>query len=265
MKPDLLLTPQTAGQIALQGGTPGAVHTFAKAGDALLRAVFFDGGDTLLDDRFVPAGTSEVAAPAGTRSAMFLHGGTLSPSTNNRRLGLYVAEACGVDSDTTVIAHSQRVYAAHGCVVQSSTPPALTAHALDTFSGAQLLRALTDYTVFFPAGAASLILVVEPIVDDPAAALDQVRWAANAASLTNLQTVVTPERTALLMDVQAASWSLSLSLGPDWRVSAVVVSPGSSSELATLLSTTNNWDLIDDRIQTGPQPASIAITYGGTK
>ena len=265
VKPDLLLTPQTAGQIALQGGTPGAVHTFAKAGDALLRAVFFDGGDTLLDDRFVPAGTSEVAAPAGTRSAMFLHGGTLSPLTNNRRLGLYVAEACGVDSDTTVIAHSQRVFAAHGCVVQSSTPPALTAHALDTFSGAQLLRALTDYTVFFPAGAASLILVVEPIVDDPAAALDQVRWAANAASLTNLQTVVTPERTALLMDVQAASWSLSLSLGPDWRVSAVVVSPGSSSELATLLSTTNNWDLIDDRIQTGPQPASIAITYGGTK
>ncbi len=265
-KPDLLLSPLMAGEVALEGGTPGAVHSFARAGDAILRAIFLDGANRLLQDIYLPPGNSELIAPAGARTAMFLHAGTLSPVNTNVSIRRTLFEPCGVDSDTAVVAHNGRVFVAHGCVVRSNTLTGPVAHSLDTLSGAQLLRALSDYTVYFPCGASSLLLVVQPQVEQPAPAADQVRWAATGATLSNLQAVVTQERTALLMDAQVGPpWNLRIALGPDWRVSAVVLSPQSSAAVAAVLAAGGAWDLIDDRIQTGAQPALIAVTYGGTK
>jgi hypothetical protein len=106
-----------------------------------------------------------------------------------------------------------------------------------------------------------LALTVEPIgSEDPASALDEIRWYSMGAQLTRLSTVAGPSATALLMDVAAANpWRLELDLGRKWRLTGVVVVQKSARDLTNALRATDMWDLVDDRLQlAAEQPATRA-------
>jgi hypothetical protein len=102
---------------------------------------------------------------------------------------------------------------------------------------------------------------VEPIgSDDPASALDEIRWYSMGGQLSRLSTVSGPAGTALLMDVTAPKqWWLELDLGMKWRLTGVTVLQKSARDVTNALRARDMWDLVDDRLQLAPdQPATTA-------
>ena len=75
-------------------------------------------------------------------------------------------------------------------------------------------------------------------------------------------TVVGVEQTAFVCTVTApAQWDLELDLDDDWRFASVVLSAADAASVVHKLKTSTDWDLIDDRVQTGDSPGSIDINF----
>ncbi|HEY4359259.1 MAG TPA: DUF6603 domain-containing protein [Acidobacteriaceae bacterium] len=260
--PDLVLQPTKAGHIALTGGRPGVAHKLSTSGTATVRILSLGIGGELLEDHLV-TGTQSVATAVSARHLFLLHQGTLPPVVNGA-----IAENIGIESDTAVLTLTPRCFAAHSCVIQSGIPLPSAPALFDTVSGAQLLLSLNNFKVFFPSvqKGSTLVLIVAPVVASPGAALDEIRWASLNANLSGLTTVVGPNSTAFLQTVDAStSWNLEIDLGRDWRVSSVVVTATSSREMLDHLRLSTDWDLIDDRVQTGTQSTPININFEVTQ
>ena len=261
-KPDVSLTPTRAGHITIGGGRSGATHTLVTKGDATLRTIFLDRGGRVVGDTYA-TGPQNIPTPANTADVFLLHQGTRSPVATMRGLHLLV-QNIGVESDTMAIAMGPRTFAAHGCVMRSHVPLPKTASLFDTLAGAELLRSLTNFAVTFPSlvRTATLILIVQPIANTPGPALDEIRWGSDGATLSGLMTVVGVEQTAFVCTVTApAQWDLELDLGDDWRFASVVLSATEAADVMTHLRASADWDLIDDRVQTGDAPANIDINF----
>ena len=259
---DFTITISKAAHIQLSGGNSKATHRLMTSGQGMVRMLFLGRDEELLDDRYFPAGQATFT-PAGTREIVLLHGGTLPPVVNTPgALGL--ADNIGIEADTVAVAISPNTFAGHGCVVRSSGPLHSSPTLFDVLPGSELLNALVNFTVQFPTmqKGVTLIMVVEPRTAEPGPALDQVRWAALDATLSGLWTVVGTGRTAFVSTVDAGRpWQLDVDLGPDWKVSSIVVTPTAARSMADALRQSADWDFIDDRIQTGSQSLPIGINF----
>jgi hypothetical protein len=261
-KPDVSVSPTRAGHIDISGGSAGASHTLTTKGNATLRTIFLDRGGRVLADRYV-TGPQTVSTPANTADVLLLHQGTLPPLTSLRDLQL-LTQNIGIESDTAVIAMGARAFAAHGCVLRSHQPLPHTASLFDTFSGAELMQSLTNFTMTMPALArgATMVLIVQPNTANPGPALDGIRWGTDEATLSGLMTVVGAEQTAFVCTATSSvQWDLDIDLGSDWRVASVVLTSTTAADMMNRLKASADWDLIDDRVQTGAAADSIDINF----
>jgi hypothetical protein len=189
------------------------------------------------------------------------------PITNGARLagvGSPTAqESIGVEHDTVLLTLDRTVFAGHGCVLEAYTPLPFSPEPLDSVPGFTVLRAATNFRVYFPVVRPhwSLVLTVAPTVANPESAVDEVRWLSMDATLRDLHTVIGPDATALVMTVETTQpWSLDIDLGPNWRLTAAVVCGHGARDLVTFLRSHSNWDLVDDRFQQPPAGTSTRVT-----
>lgn len=253
--PTLAVPIGKAGYFNITGARPGAMHTVSTKGKGVIRAMFVSGGDEVLGDHYIAAGF-QVTAPPRTHKIVLLHEGSeppVPPMSSTSAAGVGILENIGVEADTPLVPLGPRTFAGHGCVVQTGAEPEPAPEMLEVIDGETLLSQTSSCTFSFPQvqSNATLVIVVEEVSDKAEDALDQVRWVAYHALLSDMITVITPDRTAFVMTVAASgNWTLEVDLGPDFRLGAVVVSPTSVRTMVTQLRQSLDWELIDDSIQT---------------
>jgi hypothetical protein len=161
-------------------------------------------------------------------------------------------ENIGVEHDTALLAIGRRVFAGHGCVVQSMTSTQMMPERLETVPGYELLPNLSNARIYFPAAGATatLLITVAPIGTDAPPAMDEVRWAAIGAAVSNLQTVVSAGRTAFVMSLSATRrWRLDLDIGRGWRLTSAIVCCSPQANVVRKLRSAQEWDFVDDRLE----------------
>jgi hypothetical protein len=225
--------------------------SLALAGSQTVRAIFLTAfGEPVGDVR--TSGNATVPLPRRARRVVLMGEGN-SPAVLNSNIG--------IEKDTVLLALDPRSFAAHGCVLHSNTRVDFLVHALDSFTGTQVLRSVTNFRIQFPPAAkgSTLVLSAEPVVPNPAAAPGQVRWRANA-TLGSLNTVIGPDRVAFVMSVESPqNWALDVDLGTDWRIAGAVVSQQAVADMAEYLRTHGDWDLVDDRLSLPAAPVTTTI------
>lgn len=251
----ITLSIGTAGYFSITSARPGAMHIVNTKGKGTIRAISLSSGEEVLDDRYIVAGFP-VTAPPRTCAIVLLHEGSEPPVPPVSAAGAAAAgilENIGVEADTPLIPLGSRTFAGHGCVVHTGAEPEPAPEMLEAIEGETVLSQTSSCTFSFPhvQPNATLVIVVEDASDEAEDALDQVRWAAYQALLSDMITVVTPDRTAFVMTVASrGSWTLDVDLGSDFRLGAVVVSTASGRAMATRLRQSLDWELIDDSVQT---------------
>ena len=221
--------PGRARYLNLSGGRPDQNRILSLVGEQTVRTIYLVGDDGLLSDAYV-TGSQSMKIPTRARRVVLIGEG-LEPAVSPvgaRRAVSMTQEAVGIEQDSIVLALGRRTFAAHGCIVESRVPLAVQAEPLDSVPGLELLDTATNFRLHFPVTPRgwSLLLVVRPNADDPGSALNEVRWVSLDAKLGKLETVIGIEKTAFIMPVLAvAPWKLDVDLGPNWRMTNLVVLP----------------------------------------
>ena len=263
-----------AAWIDLTGGTP-VRGTLAFAGQQTVRAIFLAATGEPLGDVYV-AGARSLQAPPRTRRAVFIGEGLDAPlrapaataaaaeeEAAARVATAFPREAIGIEHDSVLLALGNGVFAGHGCILKANTSLGIAPQPLDSAPGSQVLRAATNVRVHFPAlrKGWSLVLSVEPLVAEPGSAVREIRWRSLDAKLDGLHSVLTPDRTALLMSVEAAKpWSLEIDLGKKWRLAGIALVGREPRDIARTFKSKADWDLVDDRFRAAPPRTSTNIT-----
>ena len=257
----LSVAPFTTEQLTLDGGrTRGG--RLALSGKQWVRAIIQSGSGAFLADQYIPAGMRTLALPKRARRVTLVGEGPEAPIAAADRMTLAAAQNLGVERDSVLMALGRGTFAGHGCVLESLASTGLRARPLDHAPGFAVLRATRRARVHFPAvsKATAWTLVLTVVPTDPAAgsAVEQVRWLSENATLSGLMTVISPDRTALMMTVAAdRAWSLDLDLGNAWRLAGVAVAGQPTRELYDAFRTSADWNLVDDRL---PQTADTTPT-----
>lgn len=252
-----------ARMLELRGGQPREPQ-LQLAGHQTVRVIFQGGAEDFIGDRYV-TGNAIIGIPRRARRITLIGEGMHPPiteSSGERETFTSIREALGVEHDTTLLALGHRAFAGHGCVFVAHVALPFGSRPMDSVPGFKLLRAASNFTVYWPAvREGCLILTVEPVGKDaPASALNEVRWLSAGADLSGLSAVSGPTATALVMDITAAkAWALDVDLGVNWRLTGVVVVQKSAREMSDWLRSRTTWDLVDDRLQLGAEKASTDV------
>ena len=228
-------------------------------GRQVVRAIPLDAFDHPLNDVYIGAG-ERTMLPAGTRGVVLIGEGAAAPVSSGP--SPVAQENIGVEHDTSLLAIGPRVFAGHGCIVQSMTALRIAPDLLETVPGYEVLRNLSNARIHFPAagGAATLVLTVAPVGPDAPPAMDEVRWAAIGAGVANLQTVVSAGRTAFVMSLHAAArWRLDVDFGRGWRLTAAVVCTEPQATIVDRLRSAQEWEFVDDRLESQRLAATATI------
>lgn len=219
------------------------------SGEQTVRAIYLGRADDVIADTYVTGGVQTVEVPRRARRLVLCGEGFEPPVSASTRTAV-AQEAIGIEHDSVLLALGRNTFAAHGCVLETSTALSLSPRPLDSVPGFEVLRAATNFRIHFPAVDRlwSLLLAVRPIVDSPGSAVEEIRWASLDATLDSLTTVIGPQATAFVMPVTAdRPWTLSIDLGKKWRLVSAVVCGHDTRELVPLLRSQSNWDFVDDR------------------
>lgn len=243
--------------LALSGGR-GMRQTLTLDGQQTVRVIFQGGGEDFLMEGYVE-GPAKIAAPRRSRRVTLIGEGMYPPvrGMEGTRGSTAIFENLGVEHDSTLLALGRKCFAGHGCVFVANTALPFATKLMDSVPGFEVLRASTNFTVYWPAKSKGgcLVMVVEPLGANPGLAVEQIRWAALGAELSGLSTIIGPAATALVMDLSAPNaWQLEIDLGTKWRLAGVVLASGTSRNMTNRLKGQSNWDLVDDRLQAGPEP-----------
>ena len=144
----------------------------------------------------------------------------------------------------------------------------LNVKPMDSLPGAELFEHATTLRVSFANPArdeGSFILKLTPAVERPAPAAEQVRWLAEGAQFRTMTPVVAAGRVALVMAVRApAPWSVTVDVGPEWRLDGIVFVPRVSRLVIADLQRGGNWDLVDDAMPVHPRSLSTSVSLEAT-
>ena len=231
----------------------------STTGRQVVRAVVLDAFDHPLNDVYIGAG-ERAMLPVGTRGVVLIGEGAAAPVSSGA--SPVAQENIGVEHDTALLALGPRVFAGHGCVVQSMTALRIAPDRLETVPGYEVLRTLSNARIHFPAAGApaTLVVTVAPNGSDAPPAMDEVRWAAVGATIGNLQTVVSASGTAFVMSLRAgARWRLDVDLGRGWRLTAAVVCTTPPAAIVDQLRSAQAWEFVDDRFETQRLAATATI------
>ena len=269
LTPEKPATSGIAGHVRLEAGR---VAQFDVTADRLQRAtlntdgrqtvraiVLGRGGDLLADLHVV--GEQATLLPARARRVVLVGegpgpailGGDPRAAATQEAL---TREPVGIEPETVLLALTRRMFAGHGCVVESHTALPFTAEPLDSLPGTTLLRAATRLTLHLPRPLAgsSLVLTVAPTVADPGIAVDGVRWRSRDAKLEGLVAVAGAQATTLVMSVESARrWALDLDFGPKWRLTGAHVTAVQAPELVSRLRSGAARSRVDDRLWRAPE------------
>jgi hypothetical protein len=263
-----LLAP-SKGSVAVDAGK--AVHLEVSSGRVrggsltstqgrqVVRAISLGAFDHPLNDVYIGAG-ERATLPAGTRGVVLIGEGAAAPVSSGP--SPVAQENIGIEHDTSLLAIGPRVFAGHGCVVQSMTSLGIAPDRLETVPGYQVLRSLSNARIHFPASGptTTLLLTVAPVGPEAPPAMDEVRWAAVGATIANLQTVISAGRTAFVMSLRTAGrWRLDVDLGRGWRLTAAVVSTAAQASVVDKLRSAQEWDFVDDRLEMQRLAAAATI------
>ena len=202
------------------------------------------------------AGDQTLAIPPRARKLLLIGEGMLTGAPSS--LG-----SVGVEASTAIYAMDSREFAAYGCVLWARSNIAKHIAPGDTLTGATLLPAAAGWSVLFPVAprGSSVVITIKPAVPSPAPAATQLRWRSVNASLGGLNTVVSPDRVAFVMDVTAAqAWTLDVDVSSDWRIVSFVLADMTSTEAVAILSGNATWNFVDDRFAAPTTPLSTTVT-----
>jgi hypothetical protein len=226
-----------ATQVAIGGG--GAREAVLRLnGEGTARAVVFSRGGAVLSDAYT-RGASTLRLPRGASQALVIGEGLVeAPST------------AGIERESILLVAGRGQFVGHGCVATVSTPFDLEVQAMDSLPGAELFEYARTMRVSFASAArqdGTFVLKLTPAVERPGPAAEQVRWLGEGAQFRGMTPVVAPGRVALVMAVRApAPWSVTVDVGPEWRLDGVVFVPRASRLVIADLQRSRAWDLVDD-------------------
>ena len=102
-------------------------------------------------------------------------------------------------------------------------------------------------------------------MERPGPAAEQVRWLGEGAQFRTMTPVVAAGRVALVMAVRApAPWSVTVDVGPEWRLDGIVFVPRVSRLVIADLQRGGNWDLVDDAMPVHPRSLSTSVSLEAT-
>ena len=237
-------------QIEVGGG--GARRGLLRLdGDQVTRAITFDRSGAVVNDAYV-RGPASVDLPRGaTRTVLIGEGVTPAPTT------------LGIERESVLLAVGSRQFAGHGCVASVTSYFDLDVRPMDSLPGAELFeRASTLHVAFASASReeGALVLKLVPAVPRPGPAAEQVRWLAEGAQLRTMHPVVSAGRVGFVMAARAQGpWSVTVDLGPEWRLDGVVFVPRAARLVVADLQRSANWDLVDDSMPAHPRNLSTSV------